>query len=81
MKVKLPSARKTLDMNDSQRIGFLLTAFVLVSLCGTIQAQKTRTNIFLAISDDQSRAHVGADGDPVAKTPAFDRIARKGAPS
>jgi uncharacterized sulfatase len=78
MKVKLPSTRKTLDMKNSQRIGFLLTAFVLVSLCGTIQAQKTRPNIFLAISDDQSWAHVGADGDPVVKTPAFDRIAREG---
>ena len=38
MKVKLPSTRMTLDMKNSQRIGFLLTAFVLVSLCGTIQA-------------------------------------------
>ncbi len=35
-------------------------------------------NILLCISDDQSWLHTGAGGDPVVKTPAFDRIAREG---
>jgi uncharacterized sulfatase len=35
-------------------------------------------NILFCISDDQSYAHTGANGDPVVKTPAFDRIAREG---
>ena len=37
-----------------------------------------RPNILFCISDDQSYAHTGANGDPVVKTPAFDRLAREG---
>lgn len=37
-----------------------------------------RPNILFAISDDQSYMHTSAYGDPVVKTPAFDRIAREG---
>ena len=37
-----------------------------------------RPNILLSISDDQSYAHTGANGDSVVKTPAFDRTAREG---
>ena len=37
-----------------------------------------RPNILLAISDDQSYPHTSILGDPVVKTPAFDRIAREG---
>ena len=39
---------------------------------------ETRPNILFCISDDQSYAHTGANGDPVVETPAFDRIAREG---
>ena len=35
-------------------------------------------NILFCISDDQSYAHTGANGDPVIQTPAFDRVAREG---
>ena len=42
-------------------------------------APKTgKPNILFCISDDQSYAHTGANGDPVIKTPAFDRVAREG---
>ncbi|MCK4617180.1 MAG: sulfatase-like hydrolase/transferase, partial [Pirellulales bacterium] len=37
-----------------------------------------RPNILFCISDDQSYAHTGANGDPVVQTPAFDRVAREG---
>jgi len=37
-----------------------------------------RPNILLCISDDQSYAHTGANGDPIVETPAFDRVAREG---
>jgi uncharacterized sulfatase len=37
-----------------------------------------RPNILLAISDDQSWPHAGAYGDPLVRTPAFDRVAREG---
>lgn len=37
-----------------------------------------RPNILLCISDDQSYESTGANGDPVVRTPAFDRIATEG---
>ena len=36
-----------------------------------------RPNILIAIADDQSYPHTSAYGDPVIKTPAFDRVARE----
>ncbi len=38
----------------------------------------SRPNIVIAISDDQSFAHTGASGDPVVRTPNFDRTAAEG---
>lgn len=43
-----------------------------------VSALKKRPNILFCISDDQSWCHTGAMGDPVVKTPAFDRVAREG---
>ena len=37
-----------------------------------------RPNILLAYSDDQSYPHASILGDPVVRTPAFDRIVREG---
>ncbi|MBM3783398.1 MAG: sulfatase [Acidobacteria bacterium] len=37
-----------------------------------------RPNILFAIADDMSWLHTGAMGDPIVKTPAFDRVARAG---
>ena len=42
------------------------------------QAASARPNILFCISDDQSYAHTGANGDPVVKTPGFDKIAKEG---
>ena len=47
-------------------------------LPSSIAAQNSTPNILFCISDDQSYAHTGANGDPVIKTPAFDRVAREG---
>ncbi|MAJ17521.1 MAG: hypothetical protein CBC27_11470 [Opitutia bacterium TMED67] len=59
--------------------------FIIISIISAIflqnnniQAAKSQPNILFCISDDQSYAHTGANGDPVVKTPAFDRIAREG---
>jgi uncharacterized sulfatase len=35
-------------------------------------------NILFVLSDNQSWCHTGATGDPVVKTPAFDRVAEEG---
>jgi uncharacterized sulfatase len=37
-----------------------------------------RPNILFCISDDQSWAHTSAMGDPVVRTPVFDRVAEEG---
>ncbi len=37
-----------------------------------------RPNILFIISDDQSWTHTGYAGDPVVRTPAFDRVAEEG---
>lgn len=57
------------------------SATLLIGLCflgSLLTSSATRPNILFCISDDQSWAHTGANGDPVIKTPAFDRVAREG---
>ena len=53
---------------------YCLLAVLLKATAGADE----RPNILFCISDDQSFAHTGANGDPVVSTPAFDRIAREG---
>ncbi|MBT7971735.1 MAG: sulfatase-like hydrolase/transferase, partial [Verrucomicrobia bacterium] len=60
---------------NTVRLLFLLLGFSISSLELTAN---DRPNILFCISDDQSYAHSGANGDPVVKTPAFDRIANEG---
>jgi N-sulfoglucosamine sulfohydrolase len=52
-----------------------IALFLLISGVG---AAADRPNILLCISDDQSYESTGANGDPVVRTPAFDRIAAEG---
>jgi len=56
---------------DDQRNDYSVVAFTSVPMA-------KRPNILFCISDDQSYAHTGANGEPQIKTPAFDRIAREG---
>jgi arylsulfatase A-like enzyme len=37
-----------------------------------------RPNILFVLADDQSHVHTGYAGDPVVRTPAFDRVAEEG---
>ncbi|MBK7927967.1 MAG: sulfatase [Bryobacterales bacterium] len=54
-------------------------AFVAGLAPAIVRGQKAqRPNILFAISDDQSYPHTSAMGDPVVKTPAFDRVAEGG---
>ena len=57
-----------------------LKAMSVLSVAKTLPAAaaRKRANILFCISDDQSWLHAGAMGDPVVKTPAFDRVAREG---
>ncbi len=55
------------------------TTIAAIALCLSLRsAAEERPNILFCISDDQSYSHTGANGDPVVKTPAFDRVAREG---
>ena len=42
-------------------------------------AESSRPNILFCLSDDQSWPHASAYGEPVIKTPVFDRVAKEGA--
>jgi N-sulfoglucosamine sulfohydrolase len=57
-----------------------LPRFIWSLLSGLLVAGMAvaRPNILFCVSDDQSYAHAGANGDPVVQTPAFDRVAREG---
>jgi len=55
-----------------------LFALGIACLVPVVSRADSRPNILFCISDDQSWLHAGAMGDPVVKTPTFDRIAREG---
>jgi N-sulfoglucosamine sulfohydrolase len=81
--------RSTLEVKIMIRAFWLSTLPVLLALSallaptGALQADNhkkdTRPNILFAIADDWGWAHASAYGDPVVKTPAFDRLAKEGA--
>lgn len=58
------------------RLRYSVLACVLLIATDVVAAD--RPNILIAIADDQSYPHTSAYGDPVIKTPAFDRVARAG---
>lgn len=58
---------------------FCLAAVSLLALSNPVSADETdRANILFAIADDWGWPHAGSYGDPVVKTPAFDRLAKEG---
>jgi arylsulfatase A-like enzyme len=61
----------------------LCTLFPLIGLClhavsAGSSAADERPNVLFTIADDWGWFHAGAYGDPVVKTPTFDRLAREG---
>lgn len=58
---------------------FILSLVLFVPTSQNQAAEgKQRPNILFAIADDWGWPHAGAYGDPVVKTPTFDRLAREG---
>jgi N-sulfoglucosamine sulfohydrolase len=55
---------------------FITGSVLLIQGCREVPPQ--RPNILFAIADDWGWPHAGVYGDPVVRTPAFDRIAREG---
>ena len=58
--------------------GWLMIAWQGIAPAQQQNPASDRPNILFALSDDQSYPHVSALGDPVVRTPAFDRVARDG---
>ncbi len=56
----------------------LAVVVALIQFGSQTSLADSRPNILFCISDDQSYIHTGANGDPVIRTPAFDRVAREG---
>jgi len=56
-----------------------LLLFATVAGLSRAAENKDRPNILFAFADDWGWPHAGAYGDPVVKTPSFDRLAREGA--
>ena len=56
-------------------VAFVATA---VTAAGAAPAADARPNVLVCVADDWGYPHAGAYGDPVVKTPTFDRLAREG---
>ncbi len=56
----------------------LIVSFLLLLISGCKQEPQKPPNILFAIADDWGWPHAGIYGDPVVKTPAFDRLAKEG---
>ena len=54
-----------------------LSQLIFLFACSLHSAE--RPNILFAIADDWGWPHAGSYGDPVVKTPTFDRLAKEGA--
>ena len=69
-----------LSNSDSGKLGRreFLALGAATALAGCHPGATPRPNILFAISDDQSFAHTSASGDPVVRTPTFDRISAEG---
>ena len=71
-----PSGKRTITAGAALMAAVALPASP--AFCGEKTTGTARPNILFAISDDQSWADTGANGNPAVWTPTFDRIAREG---
>lgn len=69
-----PLRSKTVYMAMKSFLSALLLCLGSVAL----SAADSRPNILFCLADDWSWPHAGAYGDPVIRTPTFDRVAREG---
>ena len=69
------SSREVLTCCFTTLVASILAESMFV--CGA-EAAPARPNVLFCIADDWGWPHAGAYGDPVVRTPAFDRLAREG---
>ena len=56
----------------------LFPGLILIGTLLLAKAADTRPSILYCLADDWSWPHAGVYGDPVVRTPTFDRLAREG---
>ncbi|HUS91441.1 MAG TPA: sulfatase [Phycisphaerae bacterium] len=69
---------QTASRRDFLRSSAALAVTSMLPGAARAAAPSKRPNILLLIGDDWSWPHAGVLGDPVVKTPTFDRVAREG---
>ena len=74
----LSRGRKGADPPTRRNVLFGGLGIALAGCSGSPEPPPKRPNILFAFSDDQSYPHASILGDPVVKTPTFDRVAREG---
>ena len=57
----------------------IVFVFTILFAATMVAKEKVHPNILFAFADDWGWPHAGAYGDPVVKTPTFDRLAEEGA--
>lgn len=62
-----------------RRTSWILVIAVVATLGSGERAGAAPPNLLLVLADDWSWPHAGAYGDPTIRTPAFDRLSRRGA--
>ncbi|MBW3598735.1 MAG: sulfatase [Planctomycetes bacterium] len=60
------------------RLALILGVCASLAIASAAQADSSRPNIILLISDDHDYEHFGFMGHPIAHTPTIDRLARQG---
>ena len=73
----MPTTRHSASLTARAVLGACFAALTLLPTA--VAAQDAPPNVLFAIADDWGWPHASAYGDPVVKTPSFDRIAREGA--
>jgi arylsulfatase A-like enzyme len=56
-----------------------LSASLILLMINIFSPPEEKPNILFLIADDWSYPHAGIYGDPVVRTPTFDRLAEEGA--
>ena len=74
----LSRGRKGPDPPTRRNVLFGGLGIALAGCSRSPEPPPKRPNILFAFSDDQSYPHASILGDPVVKTPTFDRVAREG---